>query len=336
MSVRPLDAAIMKPLVNLSPMPVWLGLDIGGTKIAAVVMDHELRLLSSVKCATQTADVDQLIGSIETAVYTALTAAQVNANQIKAIGAGVPGLVNPATGEVRMAVNLNLNQYPLGSALTEKFSAPAFLENDVRMAALGALQYVRQHATVRNLAYLSIGTGVSAGLILDGQLHRGSHGMAGEIGHIIADPTGEYCACGLRGCLETIVAGPAIARQWLTLRSDLEVDDAGVTAVSVYNAAQQGDKTAQIVIEQVSYYMARAIQWLVMAYDVDKIVLGGGVSRSGADFLNPILNAMAKMSAGSTLAKTMLAADKIMLLPSNYNAATWGAILLACNAKASN
>lgn len=331
MSVRAEDAVYLATLKDLEPNPVWLGLDIGGTKIAAVVMDHELNELSRELAPTRTANSDELMGSIETAVQTALQSAQINPTQIAAIGAGVPGLVNPQTGEVRMAVNLNLHAYPLGAALTQRYHAPAILENDVRMAALGAFQYVRQQESITNLAYLSIGTGVSAGLILDGQLHRGSHGMAGEIGHIIADPAGELCACGLHGCLETIIAGPAIARQWQAVRADIDERDAGVTAVSVFNAAQQGDKSAQSVIDHVSYTTARAIQWLVMAYDVDKIVLGGGVGSTGTRFLNPVLKALANLRAGSPLAQTMLAANKIMLLPSDYNAATWGAILLARN-----
>ena len=308
--------------------PVWLGLDIGGTKIAIVLMDQELRPLSGEIFPTQTADADALVAGIETAVCAALTAAQVTAGQITAVGVGVPGLVNPATGEVHLAVNLNLQHYPLGTVLTERLNAPVYLENDVRMAALGAFQYVQQQKPVSNLAYLSIGTGVSAGLILDGQLYRGSHGMAGEIGHIIVDPAGEMCACGLRGCLETIIAGPAIARQWQAACADFD-DEKEITAVSVYNAAQQGDPSAQTVIEHVSTTIARAIQWLVMAYDVEHIVFGGGVAKSGAAFLDPVLHALAKLSAGSPLAQTMLDAEKMMLLPSDYNAATWGSILLA-------
>src|SRR5690606_9462847 len=122
--------------------------------------------------------------------------------------------VDPYTGEVANAVNLNLEQpFPLGGLLAERFHRPAYLENDARIAALGAYRLVSQEEPVRQMAYRTLGTGLSAGLVLNGALYRGVNGLAGEIGHMVVEPEGRLCACGLCGCLETIASGSAIDRQ---------------------------------------------------------------------------------------------------------------------------
>ncbi len=311
-----------------SDQSLLIGLDIGGTKIATAVADVNFQILSATSQPTETADPDKLVDSVVTAVYSALDNIHAAPDQIAAVGAGVPGLVDPAAGDVHIAVNLNLHQYPLGETLAARFNAPVVLENDVRMAAVGAYQYVHQQETARRLVYVSIGTGVAAGLVLDGQLYRGANGMAGEIGHIIVDPAGVRCACGLTGCLETIIAGPGIVRQWLAKKPERRGADP-VTAQTVFTAARQGDADARQVIQRVGYFTARAIQWLVMTYDADKIVFGGGVVKAGDVLMQPVFEALAQFRAQSKLAKTLLPAAKVQLLPSNYNAATWGAILLA-------
>ncbi len=173
------------------------------------------------------------------------------------------------------------------------------------------------------MAYLSIGTGIAAGVILNGQLYRGANGMAGEIGHITIDPAGERCACGQIGCLETIAAGPAIVRQ--AERAGWVVTHAG----EVYAAAQNGHPLAQAIINRVSESLSRALQWLVMTYDVEKLVLGGGVTSAGTAFLEPIFQALARLRADSPLAQALLPDTKLSLLPTGFNAGAWGAIALA-------
>src|SRR5690606_1022165 len=145
---------------------------------------------------------EALLGTITRAVRTVLAEVRATPRQIRSIGLGVPGLVDPATGIVQLAVNLNLQRYPLGPSVAARFKTPAFLENDVRTAAVGAFAYVQQTEPVQSLAYGSIGTGVAAGVILNGRLHRGHNGMAGEIGHMIVEPGGARCNCGQYGCLE--------------------------------------------------------------------------------------------------------------------------------------
>ena len=133
-------------------------------------------------------------------------------DDVAAIGVGVPGRVDPLTGTVTLAVNLGWSDLSLGDQLEARLGRPCLLENDVRAAALG-LHKRHFVGGLDDLAYVAVGTGVSAGVILRGQLHRGARGLAGEIGHVIAQADGPPCSCGERGCLETLISGPAIARQ---------------------------------------------------------------------------------------------------------------------------
>ena len=233
-----------------------------------------------------------------------------------------------------MAANLNLETYPLAEKVTAVFDAPTRLENDVRIAALGAYQYLQKEQPaaadpIRHIAYLSIGTGIAAGLVLNGKLYRGATGMAGEIGHAMVEPNGHLCKCGLQGCLETVAAGPAIARQANEQMQTDKTCNSPLTAKDVYIAANNGDPLAQKIVNRVSHYLSRTIQWLIMSYDVEKVVLGGGVASAGTAFLNPILQELSQLRRQSPLAKQMLSAEKIMLLPKGFNAGVWGAILLA-------
>ena len=304
---------------------LFVGLDVGGTKTAVLLADPSGCVLGQAVVPTRSANPDELLDTITRAIHAVLAEANATPQQIQSIGLGVPGQVDPTTGIVKLAVNLNLQAFPLGPTLAARFKAPAFLENDVRTAAIGAFDYLRQTEPVQSMAYLSIGTGLAAGVILHGRLYRGHNGMAGEIGHMIAEPDGRLCNCGLHGCLETIVAGPAILRQM----HDADPTTNGENAGDVYETAVQGNPAAQRVVQRVSQHLSRAVQWLIMTYDVEKIVLGGGVTRSGDAFLAPILHELARLRQQSTLAAELLLDEKLRLIPPDYNPGVWGAVHLA-------
>lgn len=301
---------------------LYVGLDIGGTKTAVLIVSEGGDVLARAAAPTITASSAAFLAGVIALIEEAM-ARVTAAPMVRAIGLGIPGQVEPENGIVRRAVNLNLDAYPLARRLSARFDCPALMENDVRTAAIGAYDHLRRTEPVGDIAYVGIGTGISAGLILNGRLHRGAHGMAGEIGHVIVAPEGERCKCGARGCLETIVSGPAIARQGAAFLPS------PVHPGAVYEAANRGDPRAEALVGRVSAQLARAIQWLIMTYDVEKVVLGGGVTRAGAAFFNPIMEALAHMRRESPLARAMLPATKVVLLPSDYNAGLWGAIRLA-------
>lgn len=273
-----------------------IGLDIGGTKTAAMVVHrYNHQVLSQVTRPTETHTESQLVDTIVMTVHEALAAAGAEWSKVAAVGAGVPGLVNRKDGTVGMAVNLNLDTpIPLRALLANRLNGqpattPLALENDVRAAALGAYHWLLQREEISHMAYLSIGTGIAAGLILEGQLYRGARGLAGEIGHVVVQPDGSRCQCGARGCLETVAAGPAIARLSQEAIAGTDITRP-LTSADIYRQARQGNPTAQGIVIQTAQYLAQAIHWLVMAYDVEKVIIGGGVTARAKRLCNHLLN----------------------------------------------
>jgi glucokinase len=272
------------------------------------------------------------------AIRQALVAAGARTSDVAAIGLGVPGRVDTESGVVRHAVNLGWHELAVGERISRELGVPCVLENDVRVAAMGTLRYLGSAAPA-SLVYLSVGTGIAAGVVLDGKVYRGAHGMAGEVGHMVIEPGGPRCACGTRGCLEALASGPAIAR----LGAQAATGAAGtllrtyspVTAEAVYEAARSGDRAALGVTHAVGRYLALAIQQLVMAYDVECVVLGGGVSHQGEAFLQPISEELERLRKDSALAREMLQPGIVRLLPPDYQAGVWGGVMLAAEAQAS-
>jgi len=313
-------------------MTLRIGLDIGGTKTAALLVDAHGRSLGAAVRPTDTGSPDALVAGVAAVVAAALRHAGRDREAIAAAGVGVPGQVDPAQGTVRMAVNLNMREpYPLRRALQDALGVPVALENDVRAAAWGAYHWACRTEPLGSLAYLSIGTGIAAGLVLDGRLYRGSHGMAGEIGHIPVDPAGPRCVCGAIGCLEALAAGPAIAAQAAEAVRDPipgRADEALSTA-EVYELAAAGHPAAGRIVERAAAHLSRAVYLLLMAYDVEKVALGGGVTRAGAAFERPLRAAMGAMRADSPLAAAMMPDEKVVIIPPDYNAGVMGAVYLA-------
>jgi glucokinase-like ROK family protein len=313
------------------------GVDVGGSKIAVLITDLDLEVCSRQTIQTGVGGPDDAVDRIAAALDGALREAGAEPSDLAALGVGVPGRVDRDAGSVTLAVNLGWHDLPLGPMLAERFGVTVRIENDVRAAAAG-LHERRVLGDGADLAYLSIGTGISAGVVLDGRLHRGARGMAGEIGHVVIDAAGPTCPCGLRGCFEALASGPSVARLAEAgldagVRSSL-AGERPVSAVEVYRAAADGDPFALELAEATGRHIARAVHELVMTYDVRRVVIGGGVAAAGETFLAPILRGLDRLRSESELAREVLPADIVHLLPAGSEAGAWGAVVLARNAPA--
>ena len=308
------------------------GVDVGGTKVAALVVDEHGavagRAVRPMDGSRGPASVAPVIG----AVHAALRAASASPMALVAVGVGVPGQVEPGDGTVRVATNLGWSDIRLGELVTDAFGVPSAVENDVRLAAAGLISH-EVAGGARNLAYVAIGTGIGAGIVLNGRLHRGDRGMAGEIGHVIADPAGAICRCGQRGCLETIASGPNVARAAAEALADgAQSSLRGVeplTAKAVYDAAREGDEVALRITRTAGGALARAIAGLVLTCDLERVLLGGGVSGAGEVFMAPIQAELAELRTQSSLVADLLPVGSVRLLPPNFDAVAWGGIALA-------
>jgi glucokinase len=307
--------------------PLIAGVDVGGTKIQIVVIDEQARIVYEHVTPTLRSElVDQIAGLV-------LDAQRQLGRDVAAVGVAIPGHVDPRDGSVSMAVNLGITFLPLGSMLQAELEIPTFVEHDARAAASWLSEQAAGSSpqTRASVAFLAIGTGISAGVVLDGALLRGDNGFAGEVGHVVAEPEGAVCACGLRGCLETVAAGPGIAR-----RAD-EAVAAGrrsvlsphSSAADVFRAGSTGDQVAIEIIDHVADHLARAIRSLSLTLGVKRIVIGGGVAAAGHALLEPIRSRIALECAASPLIQAALGDATVELLSPTEAPGARGAAAIA-------
>jgi glucokinase len=318
------------------PRPFRVGVDIGGSKVAVLVVDAAGEIRARRLVAAASAEPDEAIAQIAAVVREAVAEAGATLAEVEAIGLGVPGRVDTTSGDVTFAVNLGWQHLPLGRRLEAELGVRCVVENDVRAAAVG-LHEAQTFGATDDLVYLGIGTGISAGVVLDGRLHRGVRGLAGEIGHVVLEPGGAPCACGLHGCFETIAAGAGIARAAREATASATLPGAEPTALSavadpnaadVFTAAAAGDAAAGRIVDRAGVAIARMVHELVLAYDVELVVIGGGISRAGKPLLDRITSGLARIGAPSPFAAELLAETDVRLVGADHDIGTRGAIAL--------
>jgi len=212
------------------------------------------------------------------------------------IGIAAPGPLDPRTGVILSAPNLSgWTNIPLRDQLSEHFGVPVFLGNDANAAALAEWRFGAGQGT-GNMVYLTISTGIGGGVIADGRLLLGAHGLAGELGHITMDLNGPTCGCGIKGHIEAIAAGPALARnataqleagQLSTLKETLSAQGK-ITSIDIGKAAQAGDELALSVIEEAGLLIGHHLGDLAHIFNPEVFILGGGVSLLGDLIFEPI------------------------------------------------
>jgi glucokinase len=317
-----------------------VGVDIGGSKIAVLVVDADGTACARRHVLATWAEPDEALAQIATVIRDTVTDAGASLADVAAVGIGVPGRVDTSSGDVTFAVNLGWQHVPLGRRLSAALGVPCVIENDVRAAAVG-LHRAAPFGTTDDLVYLGIGTGISAGVVLDGRLHRGVRGLAGEIGHVVLDPDGSDCACGLRGCFETIAGGAGIAR---AAHAAIDAGEATVlaggdgtgsdvaadrpSAADVFAAAETGDPLARRLVDTAAAAIARMVHELVLAYDVELVVIGGGISRAGAPLLDRIRAGLERIAAPSAFAAELLSETDVRFAGPDHDIGTRGAIAL--------
>ncbi len=307
--------------------PLVAGIDVGGTKTAVVVLDdRDGTRYEHVTPTDRSALVDQVVGLVD-------GARRRLGQDVAAVGIAIPGLVDPDDGSVRMAVNLGITHLRLGPMVEAALRIPAFVEHDARAAVLWLSRHAADGAALAptSVAFLAIGTGISAGIVLDGVLLRGDNGLAGEVGHIVTDPDGAMCACGMRGCLETIAAGPAIGRQAdeaiAAGRTTVLSPHAG--AAEVFRAAAAGDEVAAAIVDRVAGHLARAILALALTLGLRRVVIGGGVAAAGPALRDAVRSHIARERAASPLVEAALGDATVELLSPTQAPGARGAAVIA-------
>ncbi|HEY8547780.1 MAG TPA: ROK family protein [Acidimicrobiales bacterium] len=298
-------------------MPLVAGVDVGGTKTLAVVVDAWGATRAQVRMATGTGP-EGLVATVTAAVADAAAGAGVAPDGLAAVGIGVPGLVDPRDGVLRHAVNLGIGADPvrLHDPVGRLVGGPVTVGNDVNLAALGAAEVFGRDG---NVAYLSVGTGIAAGFVVGGAVFPGVRGVAGEIGHLPVDRHGPVCECGQTGCLEAVASGQVIARRWPG-RGGAPGDAAGLLA-----AAAAGDPGAIAVRDEVFDHLAWAVALIAQTVDPELVVLGGGVADAGPPLLDAIRAALHHRAAASPLVAALDLPDRVAVAPPHVSLGAVGA-----------
>jgi glucokinase len=287
----------LAPLPLPSPDDVVLGLDVGGTKIAAGVVTGAGRVLASRTAPSRVEDgPGEMIRRHLELGREAVAASGLGWDRIRAVGIACGGPLDPPAGVIQSPLSLpGWDDLPLTAIVSEALGRPSVVDNDATACALAELWFgAGRERRVRDLVYLTISTGIGGGLVLDGRVFRGTAWNAGELGHLTVDYRGRFCACGRRGCLEAYASGTNIARR---AREALDADPATtstlrvvepLTARDVAEAAAGGDPLASRIWDETMEILGSGVANILDVFNPDLVVLGGGVTRAGRQLLDPV------------------------------------------------
>jgi glucokinase len=308
-----------KRLIFNGSQHLILGIDLGGTKIYGAVADLNGTVLYETRIEhheTQAEDSLELLCSV---IDQLLECAKSKNLPVRGIGIGVPGVVQPDTGIVSIAPALGWKDFPLKPRLLERYDYTIAVDNDVNLAALGEMWFGTEEDE-NNLVLLTIGTGIGAGIIINGVVYGGSHNMAGEVGYFLPDRDHLGKSYPGFGALELLASGTGIAnraRQALAgTRPPGEL--AALTAYDVFDAVRRQEDWALSVLDETVGYLAQLIAAITTIFDPDVVLLGGGVSRSADLFIDPVRERL----EGSVLLVPNIRPSRL-----GYRAAVMGAII---------
>ena len=277
-----------------------IGIDVGGTGIKVGVIDEKLKILAEKSIHTcTTIPFPEQVGRIAECVLATAEAAGLRRDQIVSVGVGIPGVSNLATGEVVKCTNMGWYHVPFRDEFRKHLDVPVFIDNDANVAAL-AESVAGISAGTSSSVFITIGTGIGSGIIINGKIWNGFHGIGGEMGHVIFDLDGVPCTCGNHGCLERYCSATALirmAREAIADNTDtlmmqmVSNDITKIEARTVIDAARKEDPLANEVYARYINYLAQAVGSIVNLIDPEIIVIGGGVSKAGDFLLDPLCRA---------------------------------------------
>jgi glucokinase len=270
--------------------PAVVGVDVGGTKVAAGrVTGAEASEVS--QQPTDLTGSAALLDGIEAAVRGVID----ETGPADAVGVGLPSQIDFASGTVVASVNIPLAGVPLRDELSRRLGTRVYIDNDANCAALAEAQFV-DDGPARHLVMLTLGTGVGGGVVIDGRIFRGASGLGAELGHVVVDANGPECpgACPNRGCLEALCSGTALEREASAMAAEhptswlgqLAADNGGrVKGRDVVQAAGQGDADAQSLLESLGRWLGVGMASFMNAFEPEHVVIGGGLSAAADLFL---------------------------------------------------
>ena len=313
----------------------YIGLDLGGTAIKGGIIDDDGVIIIKDSIRTDKENgADKVLNDMAEFALFLTKKAGLKVKDVAGIGIGSPGLVDGGSAKVVFAPNLKWKNVDVRTVIESKTGLPVYNSNDANCAALGEYMFGASK-NYKNSIFVTLGTGVGGGIIIDGKLFEGVGGAGAEIGHTVIGIDGEQCACGRRGCYETYASATALIRQAKealqknhnTLLS--EYNEGEIFAKDVFDCADKGDKVANEVVDKYYEYVGIGLVNLVNVFRPEIILIGGGVSARGEKLLKPLREYVAKYSYAGSNAPSV----KIDVASLGNDAGIVGAASLAVAAK---
>ena len=276
---------------------LYIGIDVGGTGIKAGVVSENGTILHNLSCPTlRERGHEAVIHDMARLSLQVLAESGHALDEIHSVGVGIPGMQDPRTGRVPFCTNLGWHDVPLVELLQREIDKPIYINNDATVAGL-AESIAGVSAGTKNSVFVTLGTGVGGGVVLDGKVFMGPHGIATEVGHMITVAGGEMCTCGNRGCWERYASATAIIREGRRF-AEAHRDSALFRAVNgnldqieartVIDLAKAGDPDCEKLFDDYVYHLTVGLINLINLYDPEIIALGGGVSKAGTFLLDKV------------------------------------------------
>jgi len=277
---------------------MYIGIDLGGTNIAVGIVDAKGTIMHEKSCATRSErEPEEIINDMSNLVLSILEDSNIDLKEIEAIGIGIPGLADK-DGNVIYCVNLGWKNVPLKSLLQNTLHKPIYIDNDATVAALAEYESGSMKNCTSGIM-LTLGTGIGGGIILNGEIHSGSHGVGSELGHMVVGDNFYDCNCGRNGCLETFASSTAIIKHTKKLIEEmkdntilLERADGNINNINakiIFECAKEGDKIANIAVTRLVKYLGTGILNIINFIDPEIIALGGGVAGAGEYLLDMVI-----------------------------------------------
>ncbi len=277
-------------------MKYYVGIDLGGTNIVAGVVDEEYNIIAKASTKTNCPRPEKEIADdMAKMALKAVENAGLTIDQIEWIGVGTPGIANSSTGIIEFAGNLGFNNTPMVKYISEAINKPVFIENDANAAAYG--EYVAGSAKgAKNAVCITLGTGVGAGIVIDGKIYAGSNFAGAEVGHTVIEVDGAQCSCGRKGCFEAYSSATglirmtkeAIAENPDCIMAKMAQERGKINARTSFDSMREGDPVAKAVVDKYIKYLAAGITNTINIFQPDVLCIGGGVCNEGDPLLLPM------------------------------------------------
>ena len=292
---------------------MYIGIDLGGTNIAVGLVNEKIEIIKKASAPTiKERDYKEIVADMANLVKKVTQDAGLSLDGIKAVGIGCPGTVDNSRGVVLYSNNIVMQNVPLAEEFKKHIDVPVALENDASAAAYG--EYITMDKKADTFLFVTLGTGVGGGIIINGKIYSGFNFSAGEIGHTTIVVDGKQCTCGKKGCWEQYASVTALVSQTKkmmkehpeSIMHDWVKEKGRVSGRTAFECAKRGDKAAIEVKEQYIRYVAEGISNMVNIFQPEMLVIGGGISKEGNELLAPIKKFVYKYDYNKEMPKTQI------------------------------